>query len=100
LICLYRAYCLQDVRVENFDITFGGKRILTNSSLTLAFGRRYGLIGRNGIGKSTLLRAISRREIQGNSKDGGVPDWLRILHVEQEVHGDDTIVLNSVRSFL
>lgn len=69
---------LKDVKLENFDISFAGKRILTNANLTLAFGRRYGLVGRNGIGKSTLLRTLSRRELN-------VPTHISILHVEQEV---------------
>jgi len=46
--------------------------------VSLIFGRKYGLVGRNGTGKSTLLRAISAREIE-------VPTHLDILHVEQEV---------------
>jgi ATP-binding cassette subfamily F protein 3 len=45
----------------------------------LSYGRRYGLVGRNGTGKSTLLRHISGRELWG------IPAHLRILHVEQEV---------------
>lgn len=69
---------LKDVKLENFDISFAGKRILTNANLTLAFGRRYGLVGRNGIGKSTLLRTLSKRELN-------VPTHISILHVEQEV---------------
>ncbi|CAG8433207.1 519_t:CDS:2 [Ambispora gerdemannii] len=68
---------IKDVKIENFDISFAGKRILTNSNLTLVYGRRYGLVGRNGIGKSTLLRTLSRREIS-------VPTHISILHVEQE----------------
>ncbi|CAG8611873.1 7910_t:CDS:2, partial [Paraglomus occultum] len=42
---------VKDVKVENFDISFAGRRILTNADLTLTYGRRYGLVGRNGIGK-------------------------------------------------
>lgn len=34
--------------------------LLQNADLTLSFGRRYGLVGRNGLGKTTLLRMISR----------------------------------------
>ncbi|CAG8770467.1 17024_t:CDS:2 [Gigaspora margarita] len=82
---------LKDVKVENFDISFGGKRILTNANLSLAHGRRYGLIGRNGIGKSTLLRTMSRREIS-------VPTHISILHVEQEMEGDDTSAIQAVLS--
>ncbi|KAJ1975518.1 ATP-binding cassette, regulator of translational elongation [Dimargaris verticillata] len=79
----------KDIKVERFDISFAGKRILTDTTLTLAFGRRYGLIGRNGIGKSTLLRAISRRELE-------IPTHISILHVEQEMAGDDTTAIRSV----
>ncbi|EEB05527.2 AAA family ATPase Gcn20 [Schizosaccharomyces japonicus yFS275] len=79
----------KDVKIDGIDLAFAGNRILTNASLTLAQGRRYGLTGRNGVGKSTLLRALSRREI-------AVPTHITILHVEQEITGDDTPVLQSV----
>jgi ATP-binding cassette subfamily F protein 3 len=79
----------RDLLLENFDITLGGKRIITNGNLLLAHGRRYGLVGRNGVGKSTLLRNISSRQLP-------VPAAKSILHVEQEVVGDDTVALQSV----
>ena len=68
----------KDVKVDGVDVSIGGKRILTDTSLTLAYSRRYGLVGQNGIGKSTLLRALSRREL-------AIPTHISILHVEQEV---------------
>jgi ATP-binding cassette subfamily F protein 3 len=68
----------KDIKIDRFDISIPGLRILTDSSLTLAYGRRYGLVGQNGIGKSTLLRALSRREVS-------IPTHISILHVEQEV---------------
>jgi ATP-binding cassette subfamily F protein 3 len=69
----------KDIKVDGLDISIGGKRILTDTSLTLAYGRRYGLVGQNGVGKSTLLRAMSRREV-------AIPTHISILHVEQEVY--------------
>jgi ATP-binding cassette subfamily F protein 3 len=68
----------RDIKIDGIDLFFAGNRLLTDASLTLAYGRRYGLVGNNGIGKSTLLRALSRREIS-------VPMHISILHVEQEV---------------
>lgn len=68
----------KDIKVDSIDISIGGHRILTDASLTLAHGHRYGLVGQNGIGKSTLLRALSRREV-------AIPTHISILHVEQEV---------------
>ncbi|KAF2255961.1 P-loop containing nucleoside triphosphate hydrolase protein [Trematosphaeria pertusa] len=79
----------KDIKIDSFDISISGKRILTDSTLTLAYGRRYGLVGQNGIGKSTLLRALSRREV-------AIPTHISILHVDQEITGDDTPALQAV----
>ncbi|KAI9479423.1 ATP-binding cassette, regulator of translational elongation [Coemansia sp. RSA 989] len=80
---------VKDIKLDSFDISFSGKRILTNASLHMTYGRRYGLIGRNGIGKSTLLRNIAYRELS-------VPTYISILFVEQEMTGDDTTAIRSV----
>ncbi|RKO92418.1 P-loop containing nucleoside triphosphate hydrolase protein [Blyttiomyces helicus] len=79
----------KDIKLENFDIQFAGKKILTNANLSMNFGRRYGMVGKNGIGKSTLLRAIAHQELR-------VPSHIRVLHVEQEIAGDDTTAIVSV----
>ncbi|KZT22081.1 hypothetical protein NEOLEDRAFT_1157887 [Neolentinus lepideus HHB14362 ss-1] len=79
----------KDVHLPNIDVNFGSNRILSGASLTLAHGRRYGLIGRNGVGKSTLLRHIAMREVP-------IPPHITILFVEQEVTGDDTSAIDSV----
>lgn len=51
---------LTDLHIDNFDISFGSRILLQNASLKLALGHRYGLIGRNGYGKTTLLRALAK----------------------------------------
>ncbi|KAF2401298.1 P-loop containing nucleoside triphosphate hydrolase protein [Trichodelitschia bisporula] len=79
----------KDIKVDGIDVSIGGKRILSDTTLTLAYGHRYGLVGQNGIGKSTLLRALSRREIP-------IPTHISILHVEQEITGDDTPAIQAV----
>ena len=68
----------KDIKVDGIDISIGGLRILSDTNLGLAYGRRYGLVGQNGIGKSTLLRALAKREV-------AIPTHISILHVEQEV---------------
>lgn len=40
----------KDIHVHNITVTFGGKVLLDGTDLRLVCGRRYGLIGRNGIG--------------------------------------------------
>jgi ATPase subunit of ABC transporter with duplicated ATPase domains len=43
----------------------GGADLLENASMILVPGRRYGLIGRNGKGKSTLLKFLASRRVGG-----------------------------------
>lgn len=78
------------VQVQNLTIRAKGKVLLENTSLTVAAGRRYGLAGPNGKGKSTLLKLMARRQIP-------VPDNIDVLLVEQEVVGmDDQTALAAV----
>lgn len=55
----------KDIHVNNFNITFGGHLLLENADLRLVYGRRYGLIGRNGVGKTTLLKHMANFDIEG-----------------------------------
>lgn len=41
---------------------FHGRVLITDSTLELTYGKRYGLLGENGCGKSTFLKAIAARE--------------------------------------
>lgn len=52
----------KDVKITSTSLVFHGRVLITDSTLELSFGRRYGLLGENGCGKSTLLRAIAARE--------------------------------------
>ncbi|KAK9323423.1 P-loop containing nucleoside triphosphate hydrolase protein [Lipomyces orientalis] len=52
----------RDVKVTSVSLTFHGKVLIQDSTLELNYGRRYGLLGENGCGKSTFLRAIAARE--------------------------------------
>lgn len=59
---------------------------MVDTDLIITHGRKYGLIGHNGVGKSVLLRHISTRHIS-------IPEHINILHVEQEVNGTDELAL-------
>ncbi len=78
------------IKIPEFSLSFAGLTLLENTTLTLAFGRRYGFIGANGLGKSTLLRHISQRLLPG------IPKNIQILHVEQEVDASTKTPLESV----
>ncbi|KAI1410803.1 P-loop containing nucleoside triphosphate hydrolase protein [Hypoxylon sp. FL1857] len=59
-----------------------GTEILNNAKLRLKAGQRYALIGRNGTGKSTLLKAIAEKLIPG------IPEETRIVILQQTDAGD------------
>ncbi len=42
-----------------FSLAYGAKILLNTATLRLKRGHRYGLCGKNGTGKSTLMRAIT-----------------------------------------
>ncbi|ESW99564.1 hypothetical protein KL905_000880 [Ogataea polymorpha] len=52
----------RDIKMSSVSLLFHGKVLLQDSSLELNYGRRYGLLGENGCGKSTFLRALAARE--------------------------------------
>ncbi|PNW84140.1 hypothetical protein CHLRE_04g222700v5 [Chlamydomonas reinhardtii] len=66
-----------------FSLAYGAKILLNNAALRLKRGRRYGLCGPNGVGKSTLMRAIANGQV-----DGFPPkDVLRTVYVEHDIDG-------------
>lgn len=52
----------KDVKITSMSLVFHGRVLITDSTLELTLGRRYGLLGENGCGKSTMLKAIAARE--------------------------------------
>jgi len=48
-----------------FNLAYGGKILLRESRLRLLRGRRYALVGQNGVGKTTLMSAINNGKLEG-----------------------------------
>ena len=78
-----------DINIPSFTISAAGKILFKDASLTIGHGRRYGLIGPNGKGKSTLLKMIHSRDLK-------LPPRIDFLYVEQEVVADDTPAVEAV----
>lgn len=81
----------KDIKLDSFSVSARGKVLLQNASITIVHGRRYGLVGPNGTGKSTFLKLLAWRQIP-------VPKNIDVLLVEQEVVGDDRSALEAVVS--
>ena len=74
--------------------------LFDHMSLTVHAGQKVALVGRNGVGKSTLfdlvLGAAGRRGLQPDSGDVEVPGDWRISHMAQEVAVNDRPALDYV----
>lgn len=46
------------IRIENLGFSYGDNVVLKNITMTLEEGRIYGLLGENGVGKTTLLTLL------------------------------------------
>eukprot|EP00127_Corallochytrium_limacisporum_P002174 Clim_evm68s108 gene=Clim_evmTU68s108 len=79
-----------DIMLQNITMEVAGSVMLDEANLTIVSGRRYGLVGRNGVGKTTFLKHLVGKVWEG------VPDNLHILHIEQEVQGSDVTVLQTI----
>jgi elongation factor 3 len=68
-----------------FSLAYGGMILLNKTRLNLRRGQRYGLCGPNGVGKSTLMRAIADGQLEGFPS----PDELRTVFVEHNLQAED-----------
>lgn len=68
---------LKDVDIRDLTISIGGFEILDHARLQIQNDTHYVFHGRNGLGKSTVLKALADRLIPG------VPSNLRILLLGQ-----------------
>uniref|UniRef100_A0A8C5DCS5 ATP-binding cassette sub-family F member 1 n=1 Tax=Gouania willdenowi TaxID=441366 RepID=A0A8C5DCS5_GOUWI len=78
-----------DIKLERFSISAHGKELFVNADLLIVAGRRYGLVGPNGKGKTTLLKHIACRGLN-------IPPNIDVLLCEQEVIADDTPAVQAV----
>jgi ATP-binding cassette subfamily F protein uup len=88
------------VSLKDVSLAYGHLPLLDHTAMQIEPGERVCLVGRNGVGKSSLFRILSR---QVSPDDGEVwfQDTLRIAYLEQEVpEGDDASVFDVVASGL
>jgi ATP-binding cassette, subfamily F, member 1 len=80
---------VRDIVLDNFSVSAAGLKLFDGASLRVSHGRRYGFVGPNGKGKSTLLKLLAWRRLP-------VPRSIDVLLVEQEVAGDGRPAIEAV----
>ena len=67
-----------------FTLAYGTKILLHNTTLRLKKGHKYGLLGANDSGKTTLMRSIANGSVEGFPD----PQSLRTVFVEADILGE------------
>jgi ATP-binding cassette subfamily F protein 3 len=81
--------------IENLTYRIAGRVLLERAGLSLPAGHHAGLVGRNGTGKSTLLRLIAG-ELHADSGEIALPNGTRIGMVAQEAPAGAESLIDTV----
>ncbi|KAJ3288700.1 ABC transporter ATP-binding protein arb1 [Blyttiomyces sp. JEL0837] len=79
----------RDIKVEGFSLMYYSQILISETTLEFNFGRRYGLIGPNGCGKSTFLKSLAAREIP-------IPEHIDIYLLNEEFPPTEMTALKAV----
>lgn len=90
------------VKCTNINKTFGDKQILKDVNLTIPRGKIIGLLGKNGTGKSTLIKLINdllvptSGEILVNGEKIGVNSKKIISYLPERTYLDKSMTIDKV----
>merc|ERR1719215_2490927 len=74
---------------SNFTLTAPGQTLFKDATITITQGKRYGILGPNGMGKTTILRHIASRDLP-------VPKNWDVILAEQEAKASDRTAVQEV----
>ena len=93
------------LEIKNVNKSFGTKKILHDINLSISGGKIIGLLGKNGTGKSTLIKLINdlltidSGEILINGKKVGVDSKKIISYLPERTYLDKGMKVNEVIKF-
>ncbi|KAJ1930439.1 ABC transporter ATP-binding protein arb1 [Tieghemiomyces parasiticus] len=79
----------RDMKIESFSLSFHGRVLVSNATLEFNFGRRYGLLGANGSGKTTFLQSLAAREVP-------IPEHMDVHLLKEEAEPTEMSALQYV----
>ncbi|HUH24318.1 MAG TPA: ATP-binding cassette domain-containing protein, partial [Brevundimonas sp.] len=83
------------LQITNLTFNAWGRQFLDDASVSLPPGSKVGLVGRNGIGKSTLFKLILG-ELAANGDEVSLPKTARVGSVDQEHPATPDSVLDTI----
>lgn len=83
------------IRVDNMMLMYGGGHLLLkDTTLRICKGRKYGIVGHNGCGKTTLMKQLAAGNVSG------MPAGLKVQHVSDAELGDMKVLEMEARAFI
>src|SRR6266566_8072846 len=79
------------LQVRNLSIEVGGRVVLEDASFTVRAGDKVGLVGRNGVGKTSLLKVLAGEQppltgaIHHSGALGSLPQDPRVTGIDPHV---------------
>lgn len=93
------------VEFKNLDKSFGNKEVLRDINITIPKGKIVGLLGKNGMGKSTLIKIINdlltptSGEVLINGKKPGVDSKKIISYLPERTYLDKAMTIKQVLKY-
>src|SRR5882672_3871784 len=83
------------LQIEDLVFNGWGRRFFDSATVTVPTGAKVGVVGRNGVGKSTLFKLIMG-ELSHDSGEISLPKNARIASVDQEHPASPVSLLDTV----
>ena len=79
----------RDIKIDNFSMGMNGRQLIDDCEIEITIGRRYGLLGQNGCGKTNFLECLALREVP-------IPDHIDLYHLREEAEPTDRSAIQTV----
>ena len=83
------------IQIQNLSLHRGPQQLLAEANLTLHSGWKVGIVGANGVGKSSLFKLLLG-ELHPDAGELQLPSQLRIAHMAQEVDASNRSAVDYV----
>nr|HMT02947.1 ATP-binding cassette domain-containing protein [Burkholderiales bacterium] len=83
--------------LKNLQLAYGKNILIENANLQLYYGQRVGIVGQNGVGKTSLFKLIMGKLLP-EAGDYSLSNDVVIAHVEQEIVNQEQSIIEYVLS--